>query len=343
MIKKQKKKIILRENKMKTWMSELPDTTKIVDLFIPGTHDSATSGINIPFVVTQDKNVTEQLNCGIRFLDIRINRVNVQGVEGLVLVHGKVPLLKEFWSDAIDPTKEFLHDNPSEFIFMSIKEGELTENGRVSENDVDSILSNGVYVSSQIKLNQLTVKDCRGKVVFLNRINSKGYKFNSNQTCIGDDYSLNLKFREQVIIPGIQERTQRVCWPIPEPTWTNPFKTRTECKEVVIVPGVQERTQRVPDYVDFKAKTEKVNAFMTSKRSTGKLNICFLSATNASGSTEGALSMVLEPNGVAKNAAIQNSWFCRHTHSFKQDNKGGCILPMDYPDQEVINSIIKMN
>ena len=206
---------------MKSWMQNISEAKSVIDLFIPGTHDSATSGVDLPFVTTQSKNIMEQLESGIRFLDIRINKVNVKGVEGIVLVHGKVPLLKEFWRDAFDPVKEFLYDNPTEFVIVSIKEDDLTDTANISNNDVKSILDNGVYVSSQIELDELTVKECRGKIIFINRINSEGYCWGSKKIKVGDNYSLPTEFREQVIVPGIKERTQRICVPIPDPTWSD--------------------------------------------------------------------------------------------------------------------------
>ncbi|RYV04143.1 hypothetical protein SOPP22_01710 [Shewanella sp. OPT22] len=328
---------------MKTWMQRISDTKKLTDMFIPGTHDSATSGVDIPFVTTQSKNILEQLESGIRFLDIRINKVKIGTTEGLVLVHGKVPLLKEFWRDAFDPIHEFLHHYPTEFVVVSIKEGDLTDTAQISESDLNTILSNGIFVSSQIELDKLTVEDCRGKILFINRINGEGYSWGDKKVNLSDDYSLPTRFREQVIVPGVKERTQRVCVPVSDKDWKHPWRTHTECKEVVIVPGVKERTQRVPGFVDYPWKTEKVNEFLSSKRKSGLLNICFLSATNAGGSADEIASMLFEPNGVSNNATIQNEWFCENVHNFANDALGGCILPMDYPSQKVIDSIISLN
>ena len=324
-------------------MKNISETKKVIDLFIPGTHDSATSGVDIPFVTTQSKDIMGQLNDGIRFVDIRINRVNINGTSGIVLTHGPVPLFKEFWKDAFDPVKKFLHKNPSEFVVISIKEDELTATGRISDKDVALILRYGIFVSTKTALEELTVKDCRGKMIFLNRINKEGYAWGGDKMRLGDDYELPLMYREQVIVPGIKERTQRVCCPIPDPSWDNPFRTKTQCKEVVIIPEVEERTQRVPSHVGFEWKTKKVDNFMKSKRTSGKLNICFLSATNAEGGPEGAISMALEPNGVSRNAKIQNNWFANHSEIFLNDGRGGCIVPMDFPNRNVIKRIINLN
>lgn len=55
------------------WMSKLNDTDTIDRINIPGTHDSGTSYLNSDnYHHTQDQTIGEQLQMGIRFLDIRL-------------------------------------------------------------------------------------------------------------------------------------------------------------------------------------------------------------------------------------------------------------------------------
>ena len=55
------------------WMSKLKDTDTIDQLNIPGTHDSGTSYLNSAnYHHTQDLTIREQLQLGIRFLDMRL-------------------------------------------------------------------------------------------------------------------------------------------------------------------------------------------------------------------------------------------------------------------------------
>lgn len=55
------------------WMSHLRDSDPIDRLNIPGTHDSGTSYLNSSnYHHTQDQTISEQLQSGIRFLDMRL-------------------------------------------------------------------------------------------------------------------------------------------------------------------------------------------------------------------------------------------------------------------------------
>ena len=58
-----------------SWMSFIRDDVRLIDLVIPGSHDSATysmRGAARPFAQTQSYNLLAQLLCGIRYLDLRV-------------------------------------------------------------------------------------------------------------------------------------------------------------------------------------------------------------------------------------------------------------------------------
>jgi len=58
-----------------SWMSFIRDDVRLIDLVIPGSHDSATysmRGATRPFVQTQSYNLLGQLVYGIRYLDLRV-------------------------------------------------------------------------------------------------------------------------------------------------------------------------------------------------------------------------------------------------------------------------------
>lgn len=103
---------------MKNWMIDIPDTTKISDITIPGTHDSCAFRVQYPFFSKcQSKTITKQLNSGIRYLDIRVEKDG----ERLKLVHDiadcKNPENKReklYLDDVISDCKSFLKQNPSE-------------------------------------------------------------------------------------------------------------------------------------------------------------------------------------------------------------------------------------
>ena len=53
----------------------MPDDVKLRDIIIPATHDSNTTNLEgkllIPFSLCQKLNIYEQLNFGVRYLDLR--------------------------------------------------------------------------------------------------------------------------------------------------------------------------------------------------------------------------------------------------------------------------------
>lgn len=55
-------------------VSALPDGTPLCALTIPGTHDTMTSACTHPYYRTQTLSLVEQLQQGVRFLDLRLRR-----------------------------------------------------------------------------------------------------------------------------------------------------------------------------------------------------------------------------------------------------------------------------
>ncbi|QQT26686.1 phosphatidylinositol-specific phospholipase C domain-containing protein [Sphingobacterium spiritivorum] len=116
------------EKLTQTWMSQLDDNKLLSEITIPGTHDSGTytlgDGPIDSAAKCQTQSIAEQLNNGIRFLDIRLARgTDNDGV--LWLYHGGSRAI----SVALDLTFEqvindcihFLDKNPQETIVMSVK------------------------------------------------------------------------------------------------------------------------------------------------------------------------------------------------------------------------------
>lgn len=92
---------LLSAAELGSWMSKLPDDTPLTNLSIPGTHNSHTYFRALPSVRCQAVSVRDQLQNGIRFLDIRVSVGSVgkgskQGsatspLPALGLVHGAFP------------------------------------------------------------------------------------------------------------------------------------------------------------------------------------------------------------------------------------------------------------
>lgn len=106
----------LIDTKLNNWMQDIEDNRLVCKMSIPGTHDTAADSGN-DWVKTQDKNIEQQLNSGIRFFDIRL--VHENGV--LKLCHNTHTFNTTFDRDVLKTTVEFLKEHPSETVIMTIK------------------------------------------------------------------------------------------------------------------------------------------------------------------------------------------------------------------------------
>ena len=158
---------------MKNWMSFLSDSIMLSEINIPGTHDSCAFRVQLSFFSRcQKETIIEQLNSGIRFLDIRVEKDG----DKLKLVHDiadcKNPSNtreKLYLDSVINDCKSFLSNNPSETILLSYKR----DDGANQEDTFDTFFEN--YLNNNpiwYKENRVPVlKEVRGKIVLLNRDN----------------------------------------------------------------------------------------------------------------------------------------------------------------------------
>ncbi|WP_168385506.1 phosphatidylinositol-specific phospholipase C [Erwinia amylovora] len=105
----------------KNWLSFINDSHPINQLSVPGTHNAATYTIGKNAVIgawakTQYESVGEQLLDGVRYIDARCRHIS----NSFTMHHDKFYLHVNFGTILSDCYK-FLEENPSEFIFMSIK------------------------------------------------------------------------------------------------------------------------------------------------------------------------------------------------------------------------------
>lgn len=115
-----------------SWMSSLMDITPITELNIPGTHDSVSIFDHAlppwdfaPWVETQKLTITQQLEFGVRFLDLRMK---LDERDRLWMVHKWAPLGLRF-DAVVDELDTFLSGNPTETVIVTIKnDGEKPEN-----------------------------------------------------------------------------------------------------------------------------------------------------------------------------------------------------------------------
>lgn len=164
----------------KTWMKDIDNNVSIGKLAIPGTHNSAACHTALPSVQCQGESVTEQLEHGVRFLDVRVGKkfVDDDGSD-LQVIHGKFPVKIPFpkmFSDVLDEVYDFVDKNKSETVILSIKqEGEDSWN-----NDKDEF-GNFIwdkYVNKHknkwfLKNEVPKLGDARGKVILFRRFGVK--------------------------------------------------------------------------------------------------------------------------------------------------------------------------
>ena len=157
---------------MNNWMENIPDSLLISEINLPGTHDSTTQFINFKyFSRCQNKNIFEQLQMGIRFIDVRLN---CDG-KTLKLSHSFLNCKKDrakkkdlLFSDVLEDCRLFLNENPTETILMSLKR----EKGKSCEETFDFFYENFAKGNNLFYLKNKTpyLSEVRGKIVLLNRI-----------------------------------------------------------------------------------------------------------------------------------------------------------------------------
>lgn len=104
----------------RNWMSSLSDDTTLDKISIPGTHDSGTQKTGAGPAHTQNFGISDQLNNGIRFLDIRVTykKSNPQD-DPLQIYHGIINCEISF-GDVLNDCVNFLNTNTRETIIMLV-------------------------------------------------------------------------------------------------------------------------------------------------------------------------------------------------------------------------------
>jgi hypothetical protein len=162
-----------------SWMGKLADSTLLCNVNLPGTHDSAAirSSFKTLYACHYDT-LSQQLEGGIRLLDIRI-KIKKEGTAfSFVTCHGDVSLhfqMNEYQSlpSALDECKAFLTSNPSETVAMSLKIDD--SNGyfadESSKTQALGALTTLLDRYATLKVAKaVTVGEARGKLYLLNRI-----------------------------------------------------------------------------------------------------------------------------------------------------------------------------
>ena len=157
---------------MSNILSLLSDDIYLSELNIAGTHDSATAFVAMENAARcQDKTIAEQLDMGVRLLDIRLSK---KGDE-FYLVHSladcysdKEKTMRTSFSDVLEVCKSFLKDNPQETLIVSIKQDRGIINRWFFPPFYDKYIKGDEccwYLENRVP----TLGECRGKLVLMRR------------------------------------------------------------------------------------------------------------------------------------------------------------------------------
>jgi hypothetical protein len=146
------------------WMAQMPDTRKLSQLTLPGTHESCTAFIT-PIASCQSWSLQDQLNHGIRYVDIRCRHIQ----DTFAIHHDRVYTGLMFGKDVRDVCVNFLMANRSECIVMQVKH-EYTDanNTQTFQQTFDGYVQgfeSFFYLDDHIP----TLGEVRGKIVVVCR------------------------------------------------------------------------------------------------------------------------------------------------------------------------------
>lgn len=197
----------------KNWLSHVDDDTKITEISLPGTHNSGAPH-SLADVVgkCQDLSIKAQLDIGVRVFDIRLQLVN----DELKVVHDIIDQSLKF-SAVLEDFTSFISENPSEFLYVFIKNEGDTVNSKVTFEEVLINIFSPHEDVFKYKENTLpvTLKDARGKIFLLSRFKGTigvpvydGWKddtsFELGNFYIQDNYSVpNVEEKKNDIISAI--------------------------------------------------------------------------------------------------------------------------------------------
>ncbi|MCW7548055.1 phosphatidylinositol-specific phospholipase C [Photorhabdus sp. APURE] len=159
------------------WMGRLHDDNRLLShITIPGTHESCAHRNISGMVQCQDLSISDQLQLGIRYLDIRCHAETnnrgfiIDGYEGRWIFDIHHGIINEYiiFDKVINDCENFLKANPLETILMSIKQEQSKEPDE---------LFNAIFKRYKDKYSPLFHDDCqipklgdvRGKIVIISR------------------------------------------------------------------------------------------------------------------------------------------------------------------------------
>ncbi|PSL47185.1 1-phosphatidylinositol phosphodiesterase [Chitinophaga niastensis] len=186
------------------WMGQISDNTAVSRLSIPGTHDSGARFEPVSGTAKcQNLTIADQLNAGIRFLDVRCRHIG----DKFAIHHGSIYQNQNF-DDVLNACFSFLNSHPTETIVMCVKEEyNATNNTQTFEQTFDSYVQQNPGQWS-LGATVPNLGQVRGKIVLLRRFGAnntpKGIdatNWSDNTTFSINNGSANLRVQDQYQVP----------------------------------------------------------------------------------------------------------------------------------------------
>lgn len=147
----------------KKWMSLIDDQTFLKKIAIPGSHDAGTVGM-IRLGKTQDTDILTQLNCGVRYFDIRVK----QNKDGSLVIFHSI-LTGQKFEKVLQDIEAFSSTNTTEVIILDFEhfQGDsMTAVANLLEERLgDKLIRNEGKESDIDFVDQLKLSETRGKIL----------------------------------------------------------------------------------------------------------------------------------------------------------------------------------
>jgi len=168
------------------WMEKLDPQAALTSLTIPGTHDSGALHGG-PLIECQSWSIREQLDAGIRFLDVRCRHI-----QNTFAIHHGLKFQNQYFGDVLKACTGFLEAYPSETIVMRVKEEyNASGNSRTFAQTFDDYRQKSArywYTENRVP----TLGEARGKIVLVTQHGDHGIPWGNLN--IQDDYDVPTVF-----------------------------------------------------------------------------------------------------------------------------------------------------
>lgn len=185
------------------WMTALPDGMPLSMLSIPGTHDSGARLEPLSGTAQcQTLTIAEQLQAGVRYLDIRCKRVN-----GVLKIYHGVADQKLTFQEVLTQVYGFLDAHPGETVLMCIKEEDEPSGNNPSFDAMVRAFTEEAPQRWYLKNNIPLLGEARGRIVLMRRFStgsamgfdaSSGWSDNTTFTLTTGSWRLSVQDRYQV-------------------------------------------------------------------------------------------------------------------------------------------------